>query len=390
MDTNAHFKSTCRYLILNAAMILASLTATAQTCFEGDCNDGYGKKDFDQSFYVGAFTGGKFDGPGLRYGKENGAITMSYWQSGERTISIVEFHNGDLEFGYRTKSSDGKWRLYNGFEFKEEGLSKKINGQKSPLDFRFEGNACLIGDCQTGFGAEYLVVVSDNRADTSSYLYVGYYRDGGWNGEGGYYEFSSGDYFVGHFANNAEWNGAYFNEDTGLASFLQGGQEVKTMSYSIPADPPGVKQTQQQQVQNDQPKKKKGAFWKTLGEVALGTAVVAATIATSDNTKSGTSTNKTGTNSNSNTQKVNCKYLVEWWTEANDTKLVIEGVAIIKATSVDTYRNAGLKGEYRFFNSYSEAANFKQEKANVGISQGYEIGYKASFNELKQDGCLNR
>ena len=46
------------------------------------------------------------------------------------------------------------------------------------------------------------------------------------------------------------------------------------------------------------------------------------------------------------------------------------------------------KGTTKWFDSYQAAANFKQEKANVAISQGYEIAYKTAPTFEKN--CINK
>ncbi len=247
--------------VLGVLWLLIGTYSQAQTCVEGDCRDGFGELDSEESFYVGSFSGGKWDGPGVKYNKETGAITMAYYQSEQPTISIVEFYSGNLEFGYRKKNeSNGKMYLHNGFNFGEDGLYKFIDGRKSNLDFDFKASKCLIGDCVNGFGAEYLISV-DIKNDTAAFLFVGHYSAATWYGEGAYYEFNTGDFFVGKFVDNAEWNGALINNEDGLASFMVGGKEIKTLGYLIPEVPPG-----QAKLQDG---KKKGSFWKGLGDFAV-------------------------------------------------------------------------------------------------------------------------
>lgn len=236
---------------------LGSQQTLAQTCLEGDCENGFGELDSGDSFYVGSFHKGKWDGPGVHYNKVTGSITMSFYKSEQPTISIVEFYSGDLELGYRKKGSDGKMYLHNGFNFTERGLFKFVEGRKSPLDFDFRKSKCLIGNCQEGFGAEYLIAI-DIKKDTAAFLFVGYYKAETWSGEGAYYEFVTGDFFVGKFMNNREWDGALINSEDGLASFMVGGKEIKTLGYEIPEVPPG-----QAKLPDGQ---KKGSFWKGLGD----------------------------------------------------------------------------------------------------------------------------
>ena len=256
-----HIKSIRGYtLVLGMIGLLIGPYSQAQTCLEGDCRDGFGELDSRESFYVGTFIGGKWDGPGVKYNKETGAITMAYYQADQPTISIVEFFSGNLEFGYRKKNEkDGKMYLYNGFNFGGDGLYKFIDGRKSNLDFDFKVSKCLIGDCLNGFGAEYLISV-DIRNDTAAFLFVGHYSAATWYGEGAYYEFNTGDFFVGKFIDNREWNGALINNEDGLASFMVDGKEIKTLGYEVPEVPPGQAKSLDG--------KKKGAFWKGLGDFA--------------------------------------------------------------------------------------------------------------------------
>jgi len=233
----------------------------AQTCLEGDCLNGFGEMDSGDSFYVGSFHNGKWDGPGVHYNKATGSITMAFYKDQQPTISIVEFHSGTLEFGYRKKNeSDGRMYLNNGFNFTQSGLYKFVEGKKSALDFDFRASKCLIGNCQDGFGAEYLIAV-DVKKDTAAFLFVGYFKAETWSGEGAYFEFNTGDFFVGRFLNNTEWDGALINNEDGLASFMVGGKEVKTLGYEIPEAPPG-------QAGGMSAERKKGSFWKGLGDFA--------------------------------------------------------------------------------------------------------------------------
>lgn len=267
MGNDKHLKG-IRGIVLALCMLslLFGPYAEAQKCIEGNCKNGFGEMDSGDSFYVGEFKAGKWDGPGMRYNKESGAIAMSNYLAGEPTISIVEFHSGSLEFGYRKKNeSDGKLYLHNGFYFREDGLFKFVDGNRSKLEFDFETSKCLIGDCENGFGAEYLIDV-DIKDDTAAYLFVGYYSNGSWDGEGGYYEFGSGDFFVGRFLDNTEWNGALINHMDGIASFMEEGRETKILSFAIPVSPPWQEGQPKQPALN--PEFKKGSYWRGLGNFA--------------------------------------------------------------------------------------------------------------------------
>ena len=261
--------------MLTLTLLSVSWSGICQTCFEGNCQDGFGKRDSQDNLYVGSFYNSKFDGPGLRFSKTNGATTIGYFQEGSSHFSIVEFQDGQLQFGYRKKNeSTGNLVLHNGFDFRESGLSKFIDGRKYPFDFDFKSNACLLGNCENGFGSEYFVFLNEAK-DTVAYLYVGNYKDGAWDGEGAYYEFESGDFFVGKFLDNAEWNGGIYNHEEGLATFLIDGKEIKTMSYSLPeftapATAPAQARTNAAPAVNQQ---QRGGFWRALGEVAGGVLV---------------------------------------------------------------------------------------------------------------------
>lgn len=284
--------------VVLAAVMFLSVSLKAQTCFEGNCVEGFGKSDAQGYFYVGSFYDSKFDGPGLRYSKTNGAITISYYAAGSQTITIVEFASGNLEFGYRRKSeTTGNNVLYNGFIFKEDGLSKYVDGRKYPLDFDFKSNACLIGNCQSGFGAEYMAFVTDDK-DTVSYLFVGNYKEGDWDGEGGYYEFQSGDFFVGKFLAGEEWTGGIYNHDDGLATFMVDGEEMKTMSYTIPEFQAPTNTTSANNTSTTRPQNssssqnQRGGFWRAMGEVAGG--VIAGMAEASTTSRSNSTNNSQG------------------------------------------------------------------------------------------------
>lgn len=364
-------------------IVLLPSSLRGQVCAEGICGNGYGKMDNTDSYYIGHFKNYKSSGSGLTYNKGNGNIRMAvYDDNGTALISVTEFHSGDLQMGYRKKNeTDGKFYLYDGFDFSGQSLSKYVGGQKSPLDFDFKSSNCLFGDCKEGFGGEYMVIKS--RRDTLSYLYTGNYKEGKWEGDGTYYEFKSGDYYIGQFANNKELKGAYFNNNNGMADFIENGIKTKSFKYIIPDNPPGLTQTQN--IPNMHEQRKKDGFWKTMGKVAVGVVVVAAVVEVANLEKGSQPTYKGhGT--------VNCKYMVQWWTENNDTQFVIVGVQTIEATSVYIYNSSNINHP-NFFDSYQTAANFRQEKANSAISNGYTITYRPVPEpgyDIKTKGCANR
>jgi hypothetical protein len=385
-------------------LVLIGPPAFSQKCLEGDCQDGYGKLDWGGGFDLGFFKKGVIVGPGLTYWNVNGSIRLANFAAdGSAPLSIVEFQNGQLQFGARkVDPKDQMDRLHNGFDFTNNGLSKVVDGVFTPLEFKFDKEACLIGDCENGFGAEYLIVTGEK--DTTSYLYAGNYKDGSWDGNGAYYEFSSGDYFVGTFTNNSEWTGAFFNSDAGRADFMVDGQDAKTMSYSIPDVPPGNtpkpvevapvivtrnEKTETKTTQKEPAKvKKRGSFWKTLGDIALVTAALIAEDAKSTN-KTSTYRGAGGGGGGS----LSCLYFVETYTQKGNTEFVIYGPNVIEKSYKGIYASVTSGHKIQFFESSQAAYAYEREKANAAIKQGYDIKYKplkVPTATIKSKGCANK
>ncbi|HCW08787.1 MAG TPA: hypothetical protein DGG95_15630, partial [Cytophagales bacterium] len=180
------------------------INLTYGQCVSGDCNNGFGRYEGKSQFQINSYANGNRSDAGLTYYKDDGVIKMNYFKSGTETISITERPNGSLEFGYRILKSDGYSYLHNGLAFEDNRMFKFVSGEKTATSFDKRKTSCLIGDCENGFGAQYMVFVGEKN-DTTSVLYVGNFRDQSWDGEGGEYSFSRKEYYVGTYKMDDDW-----------------------------------------------------------------------------------------------------------------------------------------------------------------------------------------
>jgi hypothetical protein len=172
-------------------------------CVSGDCNNGWGKWNYDNGFYTGFWENGKKSGYGMynwskagkyigwwKYGEMNGYGIYFY---NEKDEMIGEFKNGKLN-GYGTSLYNGKW---------SRGIYKDGNLQTSYTFVINSGikTGCTIGDCQNKYG-RYKWSNGDQ--------FTGFFKNGSMYM--GVYKFTNGDKYSGMFnsQNRFHGNGRFF------------------------------------------------------------------------------------------------------------------------------------------------------------------------------------
>ena len=364
-------------------LIFISFPSSAQ-CLEGNCANGYGKMDNGKSTYIGQFKNGETYGVGAHYDRVSGNVRTQIHDS-KSTFAIVEFHNGTLEFGFRKAKELGRPNLlYNGFAVQGTTLYKQENSfDRQPMDFDFKSDRCLFGDCSNGLGGQFKSV---READGKIfyYLYMGYFKDGKYEGEGGWLatlsDFKSGSMEIGYFSAGKLVNGVSNWEDKNknFYLFIENQHPVVSYDYEVPDHPPLADAA----TNPGTPPRKRHTFLSILGGVAVAAVVVVGTVALSEPHAAKQQGSPAGTGS------VKCKYYVFWWTENNDTKMIIEGVGTAAESTARIMQNTKTLGTTQWFDSFQRAADFKMEKATAASSRGYEIGYK--YASATATNCANK
>jgi hypothetical protein len=172
-------------------------------CVSGDCNNGWGKWNYNNGFYTGFWENGKKSGYGMynwskagkyigwwKYGEMNGHGIYFY---NEKDEMIGEFKNGKLN-GYGESYYNGKW---------SQGIFKDGKLQTS---YTFYTNSsvktgCVTGDCQNKYG-RYKWSNGDQ--------FTGFFKNGSMYM--GVYKFTNGDKYSGMFnsQNRFHGNGRFF------------------------------------------------------------------------------------------------------------------------------------------------------------------------------------
>ncbi len=167
-------------------------------CIEGDCQNGWGKYQYDNGYYSGFFTNGKRDGYGMYQWTEQGKY-IGFWKNGVRDgYGVYFYQNGKDEIS--GMFADGE---LNGFGkmYKEEKWSQGVfeNGSlKTPHTFYTNNKelGCVAGDCQDKYG-RYKWENGDQ--------FTGFFKNG--NMYMGTYKFTNGDKYSGVFDENNRFNG---------------------------------------------------------------------------------------------------------------------------------------------------------------------------------------
>lgn len=171
-----------KYITALALVFLgAGISAHAQTCIEGDCENGEGTLILESGIkYVGQFKDGQYHGVGICYWPNGGGRYEGEWKNnlphgkGSRLLSTGRRQVGWFENG-----------LFKGHAMPEDELQTKDG--KARIDRSTLG--CISGNCVNGRG----VYVYSNKS-----VYTGWFRNGKINGEG-----------ICHYANGSSYEGEW-------------------------------------------------------------------------------------------------------------------------------------------------------------------------------------
>lgn len=167
-------------------------------CVYGDCQNGWGKYQYNNGYYSGFFTNGKRDGYGMYQWSEEGKY-IGFWKNDSRNGYGVYFYknekdemsgmfvNGELN-GEGKIFKDGKW---------SQGKYEKGN-LKTKYDFYTNNKdvGCVAGDCQNKYG-RYKWENGDS--------FTGFFKNG--NMFMGTYKFANGDKYSGTFDSKNRFDG---------------------------------------------------------------------------------------------------------------------------------------------------------------------------------------
>ncbi|MCR9052341.1 caspase family protein [Phaeodactylibacter xiamenensis] len=213
------------FTIIVLAVFWSVHSLYAQTCIEGDCENGEGTLILENGIkYVGQFQNGAYNGVGICYWPNGGGRYEGEWKDnlphgkGSRLLSTGKRQVGWFEKG-----------IFQGHSKPGEGIQAK--GSDYHIDRYSVG--CISGTCENGRG----VYVYSNKA-----MYTGWFRNGNRDGQGichypngNTYE---GDWKNGHphgygtmtYANGQECYGQWENGRSveGCQNTMKAGNEVQS------------------------------------------------------------------------------------------------------------------------------------------------------------------
>ena len=186
------------FVITPAAKYSKSTNSLSSTgCVSGDCENGWGKWQFEDGYYDGFWESGKRHGYGL-YKWNNVGKYIGNWDrdnmsgygvyiADNKDNIVGEYKNGQLNgLGYTIIGDKGSQGIYS-------------NGRLI-TSYSFTSNnlevGCTIGDCQNQYGQ-----FKWENGDS----YIGFFKNG--NLHMGSYTFASGDKYSGMFNTNNQFHG---------------------------------------------------------------------------------------------------------------------------------------------------------------------------------------
>ncbi len=188
---------------------------TKTGCISGNCNNGYGKYQYNNGVYRGFFMNNNKNGYG-HYSWNNGDFYFGNWTNNTR--------NGYGSYFWANKTNYiGEWKnnIITGYGVKKElsgSFSRGIwqNG-KLVVSYNYNSNntytGCTIGDCSNGYG-KYVYSNKD-------YFY-GFFVNG--QRYAGTYHYANGNLYQGQFGTKGDFSGyGYFlwkNKNTYSGQFL--------------------------------------------------------------------------------------------------------------------------------------------------------------------------
>ena len=166
-------------------------------CVRGDCEDGFGKYEYNNGYYDGFWRNGKKSGYGL-YSWDDGATYIGNWENDNMDgYGVFTDNNDDMYKGmFKNDALQGKAVKNIGDDW-ERGI---YDEGRLTQEFDFYGTdeteGCTVGDCQDKYGK----MVFDN-GDT----FVGFFKNG--NLQMGTYSFASGASYSGQFDSSGRFSG---------------------------------------------------------------------------------------------------------------------------------------------------------------------------------------
>jgi len=204
-------------------------TTPALKCVSGNCNDGWGKWEFDNGYYEGFWMNGKREGYGLYKWNEFGTY-IGFWLNDKMEgYGSYEDQNGKIMTGMYI---DGMLNGLGEESTEEEEYNRGFyKDHKLQTPYAFTSNSidkgCSAGDCKDSYGN----YVWDNGDFFTGYfknnmpflgryefangdIYQGMFNlNGQFHGQGRFF-YAVGGYYGGHFYNgNFSGRGYYYDED---------------------------------------------------------------------------------------------------------------------------------------------------------------------------------
>jgi hypothetical protein len=165
-------------------------------CVSGDCQNGWGYKNFSYGYYEGFWKNGKRHGYGLFDWEESGKY-IGFWLNdkmtgygtylGDSMDMVGEFEDGFIQgLGYIVEDDEWEQGVYNLSQL-EEAYTFYDNGVST---------GCTAGDCQNRYG-RYKWSNGDS--------FTGFFKNG--NMYMGTYLYSNGDKYTGTFNSDNQFDG---------------------------------------------------------------------------------------------------------------------------------------------------------------------------------------
>lgn len=175
---------------------------STEGCVFGDCENGYGKKTYNNGdVYFGYWQNGRWHGWGQYYISENNDLFSGNFVEGKQQyLGAYFWDSGDFFVGLY---KDGK-RLKRGFYSWEDG-SKEMRTDS----FSYEETGCVLGDCDEGYGV-YIWSNGD--------MHAGFWKGGVQHGFGAKY-WASGDFFYGLYKNGDRLKRGLYAFESGTDSY---------------------------------------------------------------------------------------------------------------------------------------------------------------------------
>ncbi|NND61766.1 MAG: hypothetical protein HKN48_01090, partial [Flavobacteriaceae bacterium] len=173
-------------------------TSTNNDCVSGDCQNGWGKKNFEYGYYEGFWKNGVRHGYGL-FDWDTSGKYIGFWVNdklsgygcylGTEKNLIGEYRDGSMNgVGYTHELKNDKWVRG---EFRNYLVSEEYDFYDNKIN-----SGCIAGDCQNKYG-RYKWSNGD--------MFTGFFRNG--KMYMGTYSFASGDKYEGMFNSSNQFHG---------------------------------------------------------------------------------------------------------------------------------------------------------------------------------------